>query len=127
MCIPFKLLKPYALAMYHVPVCSFIYGTKFSQISDIHLVDKNCEFPTTSMSCDSNLVNFAKTLLIMKNNLNGHFMKSRHTVVCQRPRKQKRRTAHKYVIYWYYKVTKLSLLYFQLLIQFLLFSALLIY
>ena len=38
---------------------------------------------------------------------------SRHTVVCQRPRKQKRRAAHKCVIYWYCKVAKFSLLYLQ--------------
>ena len=38
---------------------------------------------------------------------------SRHTVVCQRPRKQKRHAAHKCGIYWYRKVAKISLLYLK--------------
>ena len=43
----------------------------------------------------------------------NYFQGSKHTVVCQQPRKQKRCVAHKCVIYWYCKLAKFSLPYLQ--------------
>ena len=64
---------------------------------------RSCQLRGSGMANYSSIRDLCVCLCVM----------SRHTVMCQRPRKQKRRAAHKCVIYWYRKVAKFSLLYLQ--------------